>query len=61
MTSADAGLLGPVVIMPVDSRAMAGLSPRSLSCREIGLGRELGLQPDMDSGPLYLAGNCKGP
>ena len=57
---AVAGLLRPLVLMTVDSRAMAGLSPRSLHCRKICMGRELGLQPDMASGPLNLAENCKG-
>ena len=39
---------------------MAGLSPRSLSCRIKGLGRELGLQLAMGSGAWGLSGDSKG-
>ena len=38
------GLPGPMAMLTVDFWAMVGLSPRSLSCRNAGLGRELGLQ-----------------
>ena len=54
-------LPGPMDMLMVVSRAMVGLSPRSLSCRNAGLGRELGLQLAMERGPLYFFGDSKGP
>ena len=55
------GLPGPMAMLTVDFWAMVGLSPRSLSCRNAGLGRELGLQLAMERGPLYFFGDSKGP
>ena len=53
-------LPGPMDMLMVVSRAMVGLSPRSLSCRNTGLARELGLQLAMVGGALYLSGDTKG-